>query len=340
MQKFRGIIFWLLDRLGINAFFARLNRDRAVILWYHGICADRFDLLKGYDERHIPQSLFRKQLQYLKKHGYRFATLTELAERLKNGDDIGQLVVLTFDDGFRNVVEKAYPVMQECGARGCFYLVSGLIGEKDLLWTDLVEAVILNLAETDFHFEFQGEKKFYRLSGKESRFQTAVDIKKKLRTLPDQERKKHLEQFTGRRPSGLSDEFEMSDWKAIRQLDPKILEAGSHTQHHPNCANLVSRSEFEIELKDSKTKIEKELNRSIVHFCYPAGSYSPETIGYLKEFNYKTAVTIIPGLVQKGDDLFELKRVSTTEDFLLFKAMVSGAFYSISAFKTKYFSKP
>ena len=135
---FKLLLFLLFDISGINALCRIVNRNKAVILWYHGICDEDFTLTK----RHIPKSVFRKQLSYLKRKGYVFVSMSELLAFIKNKKKIGKSVVLTFDDGFRNIVENAYPIMKEFGAKGCFYLVSELIGKSELLWTDHVEIVV------------------------------------------------------------------------------------------------------------------------------------------------------------------------------------------------------
>ena len=65
-MKYSTILLTLFDKLGINAIFRFFYKNKAMILWYHGICDDDFTLLKGYDERHIPKSMFKKHIIFLK----------------------------------------------------------------------------------------------------------------------------------------------------------------------------------------------------------------------------------------------------------------------------------
>ena len=102
----RKLLILLLNIPGINAFFRFLNRKKAIILWYHGVCDDDFQLLKGYDERHLKKSKFQMQLRYLKRKGYIFVTMSELVNALTMKKDVRKYVVLTFDDGFSNVIKK------------------------------------------------------------------------------------------------------------------------------------------------------------------------------------------------------------------------------------------
>ena len=330
---FRLPILWLLDILGINALCRWLNRKKVIILWYHGVCDEGFDLLKGYSERHIPKTTFGKHLDYLRRKGYTFINMSELIDALKNKKKIDKSVVLTFDDGFRNVVENAYPIMKEYGAKGCFYLVSDLIGKNQLLWTDFVEMVIRNQKKGNFQFILKGEKINYRLGDKSSNQYAMVDIKEKLRAIPDKERLEHLEQFSNFRLDDVPKEFFMTSWQQIRELEPDILEIGSHTRRHPNCANLSSNEELEEEILNSKIIIENNTSRKIKHFCYPAGSYDDRVIAKVTECGYESAVTTIDGFVSENSDLYKLKRIATGEQFLHFKASVSGSYIILQGIK-------
>jgi len=62
----------LLDVCGINALFRFLNRNKGVILWYHGVCQDGFRLLDGYDPRQVRG----------RRRGVRFPQTLETAAQL------------------------------------------------------------------------------------------------------------------------------------------------------------------------------------------------------------------------------------------------------------------
>ncbi len=265
-------------------------------------------------------------MSYLKRKGYVFVSMSELLAAIKNKGVKDKSVILTFDDGFRNVVENAYPIMKEFGAKGCFYLVSGLTGTNQLLWTDYVETVIRNQKKGNFQFIFKGEKVNYRLEDEESYKHAMEDIKVKLRTISDTERREHLEQFSALRLDEVPKEFITASWEQIKELDYNILEIGSHTKWHPNCSNLTSNEELEDAIHNSKIDIEKNIGRRVAHFCYPAGSYNGVVIDKVIDCGYESAVTIIHGFNDEHSDLYKLKRILSGEQFLLFKSSVSGSY--------------
>ena len=330
MSRIKQKIFYIFDFLRINDFFISLNKDKAIILCYHGITDDDFDVLKGYDERQITKSLFREQMAYLKKKSYQFVTLTELMKKLKNNEPVGKCVALTFDDGFQNVIDNAYPIMKEFGVKGCVYVISSLPGTGELLWTDLVESVIRNCEPGNFIFNFCGSDVVYRLESTSSYHDTMRDIKAKLRSIPDAQMKEHLKQFQSKPLGNVSKEFRLSNWQQLKELDPAILEVGCHTRTHPNCANFTLKEQFEEELHRSKIDIEKNVGNPARHFCYPGGTFNDETIKYLKEYEFLSATTIEPAFIDSSANPFTLKRIFVGANLLFFKATVSGSYYALS----------
>lgn len=333
------LIYLFLDISGINTLFRYLNRNKIIILCYHGICDDDFDLLKGYDDRHIPKSLFRKQLSYLKGKKYSFTTLSEAMDMLNHRKKIRNIVVLSFDDGFRNVVENAYPIMQKYHAKGCFYLIGDLIGTSKPVWTDYVETLVRNAENVTFGFSYRGENCSYNLTTKASYEKAMKDIKARLRLLSDKEKNEVLRQFQNDKTDSVPKEFRMSDWAQIQSLDKDILEVGSHTSTHPDCIRLSSDEEFDYELKYSKAKIERMVGYRTDHFNYPAGAFDERVIRQVEAAGYKSAVSLIPGFNDSKTDPFCLKRIYVNENFLFFKASVSGSYFFMKKVLRK-FLKP
>ena len=88
------------------------------VLVYHGVAepndgdTSRLPTAPRHVEAHI---------RFLQKRGFRFLT----AEELLDGMPSGRTAVLTFDDGFRNWVIAAQPLLERLGVRGTFYLCPG-----------------------------------------------------------------------------------------------------------------------------------------------------------------------------------------------------------------------
>jgi peptidoglycan/xylan/chitin deacetylase (PgdA/CDA1 family) len=68
---------------------------------------------------------FARQMKWLKQHGYRTITQRELFEALFEGRRLGpKPILITFDDGYRDLYENASPVLARLGMRATAYVVS------------------------------------------------------------------------------------------------------------------------------------------------------------------------------------------------------------------------
>jgi len=219
-------------------------------------------------------------------------------------------------------------LMKVYGAKGCFYIIPSLIGKDDLLWNDHVEMVIRSSKKGRFHFLFKGKSIDYDLQSKGSYEYAMKDIKNKLKTLSDRERVAHLRQFEKMEIGTPPEEFSFPDWHKIASLDKDVLEVGSHSMTHSVLTRLTSKEEFEKEIRDSKSAIEKDIGHRIDHFNYPFGANDERVIDHVKRSGYRSAVTIRPGRIDGNSNRFQLRRIPTNENLLLFKANISGSYFN------------
>lgn len=71
---------------------------------------------------------FRKQIEFLIKNGFRFVTLSELA-KLKNPDN--KTIAITFDDGYKDVYEFAFPVLSQYSIPATVFIITDYIGKRN-----------------------------------------------------------------------------------------------------------------------------------------------------------------------------------------------------------------
>ncbi len=96
------------------------------ILYYHRVSADR-------DPLAVTPEAFRRQMEALAASGQRVVDLYEIDDlRLAPGESA---VALTFDDGYRDVLEEALPVLREHGFASTVFVVPGAIsGAAPFAW--------------------------------------------------------------------------------------------------------------------------------------------------------------------------------------------------------------
>ena len=106
---------------------AREGSPRIPILAYHSVTIDATDRYRGFA---IDPGLFREQMDVLADGGYRTRSVGELVSILGSprAEALERTVVLTFDDGFREVHGLVLPVLRELELHATAYLVSAHIG--------------------------------------------------------------------------------------------------------------------------------------------------------------------------------------------------------------------
>jgi len=95
------------------------------ILMYHSIAKVPKDSVMR--SLHVPPSRFALQMRILKTLGYTGLSLKDLQPYLE-GKKNGKVVGITFDDGYRNNLTEALPILSKNGFTATCYLISNKLG--------------------------------------------------------------------------------------------------------------------------------------------------------------------------------------------------------------------
>jgi peptidoglycan/xylan/chitin deacetylase (PgdA/CDA1 family) len=128
----------------LRAALRRAARSRPAILGYHGIgdCsrADDPSLLQ------ISPVLFEAQLRLLLEAGFRFITVAALAAKLTAGEPAEGFAAVSFDDGMRNNLTAAAPILARLAIPATVYIAVGFIAGHSP-WICGPEGAMLNRQE-------------------------------------------------------------------------------------------------------------------------------------------------------------------------------------------------
>jgi len=87
----------------------------------------------------VPQTQFAAQMDYLAHNSFRVVSLQESCRRLQTERDLHRTIVLTFDDGYRDFLTTAVPILQQHGFTATLFVVTGLVG-KTAMWSSFDKA--------------------------------------------------------------------------------------------------------------------------------------------------------------------------------------------------------
>lgn len=117
---------------GVGFIMARLFAPKFLLVMYHSIWSpDNAEALKQNQYRNISisQEMFQKHLRYLRKRGYVFYRFRDMVSLSKSGFT-HKVACIYFDDGFRDVLENAYPILKKENIPATLFLTTDYIDQK------------------------------------------------------------------------------------------------------------------------------------------------------------------------------------------------------------------
>ena len=337
-DKVIGAGFTLLGATGLHRLAAPRLRGRGAILMMHHV---RPYAPRGFEPNRmleITPEFLDAALTRLKRLGYRIVSLDAALAELRAGPAASTpFAVLTFDDGYRDNLIHALPVLETHDAPFTLYVTTGFAERRAGLWwleleeairrSDRVEAEIdgqaIDLpAKTDADKQAAFKAVYWPLrAGPEHRLLAAVG---------------RLARAQGIDGPALVAENCM-DWAEIERIAVHPLATiGAHTLSHPRLAKL-DIAEMRTELGASRTALEGRLGRPVTHLAYPVGdpgSAGAREFAAAAAFGYASAVTTRPGVIhaEHASHVHALPRVSVNgnwQDLRHLEVLLSGAAFAL-----------
>ncbi|HWB50446.1 MAG TPA: polysaccharide deacetylase family protein [Stellaceae bacterium] len=92
---------------------------------------------------HVTPEGFEQQLKYLQSNGYRSISFDDLADGLEHGAPLpARPVILSFDDGWQNQYQHAFPLLRQYGFAATFYVVTGYVDRPNFMSSDELKEMI------------------------------------------------------------------------------------------------------------------------------------------------------------------------------------------------------
>ncbi len=241
----------------------------------------------------VEKELFERQMEYLKKN-YTVVSLKDIPGLLKKDEIKPNTVAITFDDGYQNNYENAYPALKQHELPATVFVTVDNVEKNLFAWWDRLE-------HTRQHINPEY-----------------------LKTLSPTAIEEQVEQLT---KLSLSDKppvkYSFMGWNTIKQIQD-VFDIGSHTLSHP-ILTTVSDKDAKWEITESKRRLEQLLQRKITLFAYPNGNFTGRA-SMVREAGYQCAVITAAGKNTKETNPFLLRRkgINSGDDKAVLAAKLAG----------------
>lgn len=317
----RQFIIRAIHWIGLIRILRFLYRKRVVILTIHGVMDERDEPSWQPLRPRLSRDKLDEYLRVLSKR-YHFVSLMDAVDMLQGRRPMRTYsLVLTFDDGYRNNLTHAVPILQRYNAPAIFFVPTGFLDKPRPFWFDRLDYALqraqlgcreVRIGSFTTHIE-GGTKEALRESFKRMR-RTA-----KKQQMSDHDFLREMEQLAVQLEAesgwALSDVQNDDNWSAIitweqiGKIKDDSVTIGSHTVDHVRLG-LVDAEDARDQLSRSKRDIEIHTGKPCTCVAYPVGSYSEETIELAKESGYACGVTTDEGFNRMGDDVLKLRRIA------------------------------
>jgi peptidoglycan/xylan/chitin deacetylase (PgdA/CDA1 family) len=304
------------------------------ILTLHHVRPPRTDRFQPNRLLEVTPYYFGEVVRKLRRSRVDLVSLDEMHRRMTERDFRRRFVCITFDDGYRDTMQFAYPVLKKHEVPFAVYVATGFADRIGEMWWLALEAVIarndiigLRLDGHDRFYECRtvAEKRhlFDQLYWWLRRRQTEEELRQVVRELAA---RYHID------IAAFCADLCMT-WQELGELaaDP-LVTIGAHTVNHPILAK-ISDAAVRSELENGRAVIHAALGKKPQHLAYPVGdktSAGPREFRIAAELGYRTAVTTRPGVIfpEHAGHLLALPRVSLNGEFQApryARVLVSGA---------------
>jgi len=297
-----------MDWAGLGSLVGSLRglKGRPLVVGYHRVVKD-FERSKTLSISPMLTSArtFEQHLDWIGRR-YRFVSLDELAEVLESRHRTGSPVAaITFDDGYRDVYQNAFPILKRKGIPAAVFVVTNLIGTDRLQFHDELHLLMYTLLGqscespegrwrdlvASLELTDQRSKLLtHRLFDVNEPFQATRAL---LAELNQVEIERFLDELRSRvsLPEDELQDFRMLDWEMLAEMVANGVTVGSHTRSHALLANETAQVLLD-EVEGSRHELERRLGVPIRHFAYPDGQFNANAIEAVAHAGYSTAYTI------------------------------------------------
>lgn len=234
---------------------------------------------------------FDAQIRYLARH-YVPITAQTAAAALRGETRLPRRAVLvTFDDGYRDFLTEAWPVLKRYGVPALLFVPTAFAGTVRTFWWDELYAMVAGTDAPEVRVSGLGT---YPLGTAEARWRTVRSLNRLFKHLTPDVLMARLQELRGVIGAVGPMQCAVLTWDDLRGLAAEGLAVGSHGRSHAALPYLPG-SQLMDELCQAHADLKRELGQFSPLFSYPYGLADSRAVPTLRELGYVGAFISLLG---------------------------------------------
>ena len=298
------------------------------ILFYHGVMDEPY-----YDQRvqanQIQYKEFERQINFLKRH-YHFISIDEFYSRFTEQDNFtGKELILTFDDGYKNNLTVAAPLLDKYRIPFTVFIPTTLVDKEDFVPTYYIRSALLSGILDHVDIDVM-QRSFMLTSAKECQY-AMNEVIQFIKTQSDDKVRDVIDsienQLNNTNRKEIDSHFEserIMSWSNVVSLKELGGTIGSHSEDHSVLHNSQNTENLNHQLVDSRDKIIKHLGECN-YFAFPNGDKKSVCEQSLKlaSDTYKMSFAVTGKSVSFSDSKAYVARIGAAFSLNILKAQLS-----------------
>lgn len=272
--------------------------SKLYISMYHytrDIVHSRYPQIKGLDT-----NLFRQQIEYM-KNNFNIVTMEQVIDAVEGKSELSEkALLLTFDDGYIDNYTFAFPILEEFGIQGSFFIPGKTFTTHQLLDVNKIHYILASAdicklvedvkKEMDYYrgieFDYAPTDDLFNEYAVESRFdiKETIFVKRMLQTVLPERLRNTISSNLFEKYVGVSEEqlaYELYMTEQIRTMKRHGMFIGLHGYDHYWLGKLP-KEQMKKDLDKALDTLDEFIDRKHWVMNYPYGSYNQDVLDYIK----------------------------------------------------------
>ena len=298
-----------------------------MVLFWHDVAKIASPTIEGES---FPVKLFCRQIAYLKKH-YEIVSLEEYYDRYVHRSFTNREVVITFDDGYRNNLFVAAPILKAQNIPFAVFVSANNVELQKRFYVLMPRLIIVGAKLSEVDIPLINYHKTCKTDAE--RMSCANEIEYRIKYLRHEEAEKvadYLVSLLGEEKyNNLCASFpngSLLSWRDVNELHDKYnCTIGSHCMDHCVCHQGQDKGVVKTQIVESRKLIERRTGIKSFFFAYPNGDYTDYSNSIVEqEYKMGFSTDRIPAYSNKS--IACVGRIGVPRSYLLFKyAITMGA---------------